>query len=619
MDMRKFKWLLLAAITTCCGLVTLSSCSDDDDPAPAPEQPTPPAEEPTPAGAPTYTIMMYGCGGASLDPCMQFNLDQIEGYGYTDRVKFAALVKYSIPWQKKEGKEGTRYMTMTAAGMSNEKRYESNFMLNDPQNLANFIVETQQKFPADKYILVFWNHGSTFDINDQPVKESYVPKKSLLVDDNNDDTLLSIFEMEEAMKRAEKAGAQKISVVYLDVCLMNMIENIYQIKDHTDYVMGAGHLTPGLGGSYPDLIASLEEQPDLESALKVYVPKTAYEWEVLEGMDERDLVVTRMDKIEPVIQAMKNFSDCLCAMDKIGETDPDNETYCSLHLYGGSKELDNGADANKGVLYFFDKEEYSIDLSSMVSRLSGKMLNGTLSSAAGAVRNAMNNAIVVESSSSTELSKFSVGITWMTKDKFQAPSEQSGDFQIKTLSELYKLTAFDKATGWSKFLDNWEYKNIRERLAKDEAGDIDQIPYNAYDYPEYDLTVEDSDFSNCSDVSEEAINKDIEELLQKHKGVYLSDEMADTYYNDILLENKKEDGLVFDLYDEIIQPIFSRVSSESSKLPEFSLSLLFTNGTKEYVIKIDKASFLKDYWHFKPEDITGGEDTGDDEEDEEGE
>lgn len=597
MDMKKFKWLLLAAITTCCGLVTLSSCSDDDDPAPAPEQPTPPAEEPTPAGDPTYTIMMYGCGGSNLDPCMQFNLDQIEGYGYTDRVKFAAIVKYSVPWQKKEGKEGTRYMTMTAAGMSNEKRYESDFMLDDPQNLADFIVETQQKFPADKYILVLWNHGSTFDINDQPVKESYVPKKSLLFDDNNDDSSLSIFEMEEAMKRAEKAGAQKISVVYLDVCLMNMIENIYQIKDHTDYVMGAAHLTPGLGGSYPDLIASLENQPDLESALKDYVPKATYEWEVLEGMDERDLVVTRMDKIEPVVQAMKNFSDCLCTIDKIGETDPDNEMYCSLHFYGGSKDLDNGADANEGVLYYFYEDEYSIDLSSMVSRLSGSLLNGTLSSAAGAVRNALNNAIVVESSSSTKLAKFSVGITWMTKDRFQAPSK-IGDFQIKTLSELYKLTAFDKATGWSKFLDNWEYKNIRERLAKDEAGDIDGIVYNAYDYPEYNLTLVDSDFSNCTGVSEETINRGIEELLQMHQGVYLNDEMADTYYNDVLLEKEEENGLLHDLYTGIILPIFMGMGmdTEPSEMPKFHLSLLFSNGTKDYVIKIDTASFLKDFW-----------------------
>lgn len=45
-------------------------------------------------------------------------------------------------------------------------------------------------------------------------------------------------------------------------------------KDYTNYVMGAAHVTPGVGGHYTLLMDALENHADIPSAMKEYIPAT---------------------------------------------------------------------------------------------------------------------------------------------------------------------------------------------------------------------------------------------------------------------------------------------------------------------------------------------------------
>ena len=291
--------LLMAAMC----VLGFTSCSDDDDIG---DNPDTPSEE-----LADYTILLYGCGGGDLDEFLLFNLQQIDGMGYNEKVKFTGLVKFSKLYQIDVKRQGTRLFNMTPGGMESSQVADISFRLKDPQNLANFIVDAQKRMPAKKYIIIFWNHGNTFNKDDNLVLDSYTTgTRSLLQDDNTDETM-SIFEIEEAMKRAENLGAQKLSLVYWDVCLMNMIENIYQIKDHTNYVMGAGHLTPVLGGNYPELINALSNNETLEDALREYVPVVLQMWRLTEGGDAMDLSVINTARLEPLVQGIGEYSQQL--------------------------------------------------------------------------------------------------------------------------------------------------------------------------------------------------------------------------------------------------------------------------------------------------------------------
>ena len=93
--------LLMAAMC----VLGFTSCSDDDDIG---DNPDTPSEE-----LADYTILLYGCGGSNLDEFLLFNLQQIDGMGYNEKVKFTGLVKFSKPYQNDVKRQGTRLFNMT--------------------------------------------------------------------------------------------------------------------------------------------------------------------------------------------------------------------------------------------------------------------------------------------------------------------------------------------------------------------------------------------------------------------------------------------------------------------------------------------------------------------------
>ena len=238
----------------------LAGCGSDDK------------DEPEPVIEPEadYTVILYGCGGGDLDHALRYNLDQVAASGYSPKVQFTALVKFSADQQENEGMEGTIRYTMEEEGMTHERVNDANFRLDNPYHLAGFIRESMERLPAKKYVLVLWNHGSGFDLWDQPLDLSSFEQKGrgMIMDDNCEedgyDAAMSIFELEEGLKRS----GVKLDMIYWDLCLMNMIENLYQVKDYARYVLGSSHSTPDLGGNYALLMKALEHHAEIEDAMR---------------------------------------------------------------------------------------------------------------------------------------------------------------------------------------------------------------------------------------------------------------------------------------------------------------------------------------------------------------
>lgn len=155
-------WLVCATLP-----LGFTACSDDEDPTT--EQSAEPEPEPEPDA--DYTVMLYGCGGGNLDDALIYNLSQVEGYGYSDKVQFTGLVKFSVPYQTGDDAQfqGTRLYSLTPTGMENERIADADYRLDNPDHLASFISDAAERMPAKRYVLVLWNHGSEFTpVYDQP-------------------------------------------------------------------------------------------------------------------------------------------------------------------------------------------------------------------------------------------------------------------------------------------------------------------------------------------------------------------------------------------------------------------------------------------------------------------
>ena len=135
-------WLVCATLP-----LGFTACSDDEDPT------TEQSAEPEPEPDADYTVMLYGCGGGNLDDALIYNLSQVEGYGYSDKVQFTGLVKFSVPYQTGDDAQfqGTRLYSLTPTGMENERIADADYRLDNPDHLASFISDAAERMPAEYY------------------------------------------------------------------------------------------------------------------------------------------------------------------------------------------------------------------------------------------------------------------------------------------------------------------------------------------------------------------------------------------------------------------------------------------------------------------------------------
>lgn len=393
-----------------------------------------------------YTVMLYGCGGGNLDEALIYNLGQVTGYGYTPKVQFTALVKYSAAWQAADNSwKGTRLYTLTADGMKDEQAYGQGYRLDNPEHIADFIRDTKKRLPAKKYILVLWNHGDEFGLRDQPLGWSdynETDTRILVGDDNCTEngiiSAISIYELEEGLKRA----GGKLDMIYWDVCLMNMVENLYQVKDYADYALGSAHLTPNFGGNYASLMHALQNHKDILPAMQEYIPATIEHLKDL-SLESFDLTLIDLGKLEVVAERFKAVSDGLLALRQ--------------RLEAGSQDALAYDYYQKYYLYKFAGMN-SVDLLSSVRRMANKMLDGELSAYVSELAVSVKEMIAVQDCLliPADMSGFSVGLCWMKSQDYKAEYKDFYGF-----SHIYPLLRFDQVTGWSNYLKANDMKNVR--------------------------------------------------------------------------------------------------------------------------------------------------------------
>ncbi len=81
--------------------------------------------------------------------------------------------------------------------------------------------------------------------------------KSILFDDEAKDFLDNL-ELKQVFVDLNK----KLDIIGFDACLMNMLEVAYQLRDHTEVVVGSEELEPGKGWDYEALVNFLVENPN---------------------------------------------------------------------------------------------------------------------------------------------------------------------------------------------------------------------------------------------------------------------------------------------------------------------------------------------------------------------
>jgi len=130
--------------------------------------------------------------------------------------------------------------------------------MGDPQTLVDFASWATTNYPANKYLLVIWNHGGGF-------RSPAYTTKDIAWDDTSGGDKITMPELEDALFAISTQIGKKINIVGMDACLMAMTEVAYQIKDYADILVTSEENEPSDGWPYDTIMGELTGNPLISS------------------------------------------------------------------------------------------------------------------------------------------------------------------------------------------------------------------------------------------------------------------------------------------------------------------------------------------------------------------
>lgn len=119
----------------------------------------------------------------------------------------------------------------------------------DPKTLSDFIIWSEKNYPADRYILVLWNHGGG-SVEGFGYNEWGRYSDSLTLDE---------------MQSALEDGGVAFDFIGMDSCIMSSIEICYALYDYCDYMILSEDFESSLGWNYKGWLTALAENTSIDT------------------------------------------------------------------------------------------------------------------------------------------------------------------------------------------------------------------------------------------------------------------------------------------------------------------------------------------------------------------
>lgn len=223
--------------------VTISLISSG---TPTPEEPAPVPDQPTPTNKRAWTAILYLDGDNNLCDSYPGLIARMEKelsakIGTGGFLHVAVLFDPS-PADCQGQSATTRYLIQPNGVYSDTVNRWNMGELNmgDPQTLINFATWAMENYPADHYYLAIDNHGGGIS--------------GIAWDDSNGGDNLTNPELFAALKEITKNGERKLDVFAFEACLMNMYENVYDLRQFAEYIFGFPTISFANNASYPSYL-----------------------------------------------------------------------------------------------------------------------------------------------------------------------------------------------------------------------------------------------------------------------------------------------------------------------------------------------------------------------------
>ena len=243
-----------------------------------------------------WTFMVYLAGDNNLEDYGRADLMEMKQVGSTPQVALVAQ------FDRMHDGETKRYYLTQGSDLERDDVQANLGETNtgDPRELARFLIWALETYPAKRYALVLWNHGTGWKEDDiyrlaerrglRPTERrrflegliaqvagrgsrpplfattlETILARGIAYDDTDRD-FLDNAEMERAIGTALLAtGVEQLALLGFDACLMSMIEVVYQVRGLTEYVVASQENEPAEGWPYERVLEKLVTQPTMQA------------------------------------------------------------------------------------------------------------------------------------------------------------------------------------------------------------------------------------------------------------------------------------------------------------------------------------------------------------------
>jgi hypothetical protein len=239
-----------------------------------------------------WTILTYIAAHNNLQQLGDRSLDQIINVGSTDDVIHGVLY---------DGPQGAARYIAGAPGKVLKQEQLKNFDSGDPVRLVETAKWVFQQYPAERYGLILWSHGTGWRPEDihavatqvrggrgvteqeaseraaapgrlsffrstvATIMEKDSPSERAILFDDGSGHSLDTLELGRVASQLKDTLGQPLDLLGMDACLMATLEMSYQVRNLVRYYVASEELVPGHSWPYDTIMGKLRAQPDMSA------------------------------------------------------------------------------------------------------------------------------------------------------------------------------------------------------------------------------------------------------------------------------------------------------------------------------------------------------------------
>ena len=198
------------------------------------------------------TVLVYMCGAdlESQSGMATSDLKEMINADLSERVNLIVYTGGARKWKNNVVSASANQIYRIEKGnLTRLVENDGNASMTSPGTLSRFIQYGKQNYPANRMVLIFWDHGGG-SVSGYGYDERYGQGQTM--------TLAGI-------REALQAGGVQFDFIGFDTCLMATVENGLMLNEYADYMIASEESEPGVGWYYTNWLSKVSRNTSMST------------------------------------------------------------------------------------------------------------------------------------------------------------------------------------------------------------------------------------------------------------------------------------------------------------------------------------------------------------------